>query len=87
LKYILLTSLSVLLFLTIGLIHFMRAAAIAQYYRNIYSSNRFLKSAIMSPFRLWVDSPFYETWIRIFGVLMILVAAFLAFVMIHGLLS
>ena len=41
----------------------------------------------MFPFRTWWESDYAEALIRFCGVFMLLVAAFLAFVMIRGLLS
>jgi hypothetical protein len=41
----------------------------------------------MFPFRIWWESDYAEALIRLCGVFMMLVAAFLAFVMIRGLLS
>jgi hypothetical protein len=85
LKYMLITSLSVVLSLTFGILCFVRAARIAQFYRNHYASHRFLRSAVMFPFRALVESDYYETSIRACGVFMILLAVFLAFVTIQGL--
>jgi hypothetical protein len=87
LKGMLIPFLSIVLFLGIGVLHLVYAARIAQWYRNYYTSRRFLKSALMIPFRAWVESRFYETWMRVFGVLMILVGLLVAFVMIRGLLG
>lgn len=86
-KYVLITSLSILLSLTIGIFCFLRANRIIKFYRNHYASHPFLRSALMSPFRVWWSSDYAETSIRLCGVFMILVAAFVAFVIIRGLLG
>ena len=87
LKYVLITLLSILLSVTFGLFCLIRANRIVQFYRNHYASNRFLSSAVMSPFRVWWNSEYAEASIRLCGVFMVLIAAFLAFVMIRGLLG
>jgi hypothetical protein len=85
LKYVLITSLSIAWCLTLGILVYIRALRIAHFYRNHYSSNRFLRSAVMLPFRAWIESDYYETSIRVCGASLILVALFLAFIMIRGL--
>jgi len=85
LKYVLILSLSVVLFLTIGIVSLLRAATIARFYRNHYASHRYLR-ALFPIGRMWAESRYYETWIRVWGAFMILMAVFLATVMIRGLL-
>jgi hypothetical protein len=80
LKYVLITSLSIAWCLTLGILVYLRALRIAHFFRNHYSSNRFLRSAVMLPFR-GLD----PTSIRVCGAFLILVALFLAFIMIRGL--
>jgi len=87
LKYVLITSLSILLSLVFGVFCLLRANRIVDFYRNHYASHRFLRSGIMVPFRVWWDSEYAEALIRICGIFMMLIAAFLAFVMIRGLLE
>lgn len=84
-KSILIASLSIILSLFIGIFCLVRAKGITEFYRNHYASHRFLRSAAMFPFRVWWDSDYAETSIRLCGVLMISVAALLAFVMVRGL--
>jgi hypothetical protein len=85
LKYVLITSLSIAWCLTVGILDYVRAPRITQFYRNHYSSSRFLSSAVMFPLRAWVKSNYYETSIMVCGAFLILMALFLAFVMIRGL--
>jgi len=84
---ILITSLSIAWSLALGILHVVYARRIAQFYRNHYSSHRFLNSALMSPFRVWVNSRYHETWIRVCGVFAILMGLLVAFVMLRGLLG
>ena len=86
-KDVMITSIVIVLFLILGVLCLVLAARITRFYRKYYASDSFLRSAVMLPFRAWVESDYYETSIRIFGVLMILMAVFLAFVMIRGLLG
>jgi hypothetical protein len=87
LKYILLTTISIFLSLFFGVFCFVRASRIVEFYRNHYSSYRLLRSGLMFPFRAWWESEYAEALVRIIGVCMMLMAAFLAFVMIRGLLQ
>ena len=79
------TSVSIALFLTLGVLVYVRATRITQFYRNHYASNRFWRSAIMFPIRAWVESGYHETSVRVGGVFLVLMALFLALVMIRGL--
>jgi hypothetical protein len=79
-------SLAILFLLAIGITHIRWAHGIAQFYRGLYPSNGFL-GALFSPFRVWVEGAYYETWLRVVGAVCIGVALFLLFVMLHGLLS
>jgi len=87
LKSILIALLSVAISLTCGILHVMYAGKLTEFWRNYYASSWYSKSALMSPIRAWVESKYYESWMRIFGVLLILMGLFIAFVMIRGLLS
>jgi hypothetical protein len=78
LKYVLITSLAILLSATSGLFCLVRANRIVQF---------FLSSSVMTPFRVWWKSEYAEISIRLCGVFMLLISAFLAFVMIRGLLG
>jgi hypothetical protein len=85
-KYVPITSVSILLSLTLGLFCFARAGRIVGFYRNHYASHRLLKSRVMLPIRACWESDYAEDLIRICGILMLLMAAFLVDVMIRGLL-
>ncbi len=83
---ILVTCLCVLAFLTIGITHIVWARGLTRFYRRQYPSKGFL-GALISPFRIWVESAFYETWLRVAGAISIALALFLLFVMVRGLLT
>jgi len=85
LKAIVATSISVILFLAVGMIHVVWASSLAQFYRHAYKSNRIFR--VVSPFGGWIRSPNYETAIRTIGALMVGVALLLLWVMIRGLLG
>jgi len=83
---ILITGLSILAFLSIGITHIVWAHDIARYYRSLYPSKGFL-GTLLSPFRTWTQSAYYETWLRVAGALSIALALFLLLTMIRGLLG
>jgi hypothetical protein len=83
---IVVTCLTIVILLAIGITHLAWAPFFARFYRGFYTSKGFL-GAIFSPFRIWVEGAYYETWLRIAGTISIAMAIFLVFVMVRGLLS
>lgn len=84
-KLIFITSLSAFLFGAIGVTLIVRANDIVRFHRKQHESHRLLRTLFPLD-RAWVESPYYEVWVRLLGALMIAVTVLLLFVMIHGLL-
>ena len=84
-RIIVITILSAIGFATVGICLLIWASAITEFYRKHYASNRILRR--VSVMRAWVDGPYYETMLRVIGIVMLGLAAFLLFVIARGLLD